>query len=606
MMRVPILIATILCAHSAFAASYLSPFKLTLSKDQKQLFVSEYTARQIAVLGLESGKISRTMALPLPPTGSVLSPDGATLYVTGEGPEGMIFAIDPTSGKVRQKIRAGHTPMAPVLSPDGKTLYVCNRFNTNVAVIDLASGKTQATIDVLREPVAAALTPNGAFLFVANHLPIRSADGDYISAAVSVIDTATRKVVAKVQLPNGSTGLRGLCMSKDGKNVYVTHILARYHVPTTQLERGWMNTNALTIIDVDKKALINTVLLDDVDLGAANPWGVTCTDDGKWICVAHAGTHEVSVIDRAGLHAKLDRVAKGEKVTSVSRTPEDVPNDLSFLVGVRRRLRLSGNGARAVVAAGNMVYATEYFTDSIGVVNVDPEVRHRPKSLALGPKVPQTTERTGEMFFNDASLCFQHWQSCASCHPDVRTDALNWDLLNDGMGNPKQTKSLLLSHQTPPVMVSGVRDKAETGVRSGIRFIQFAVRPEEDAEAIDAFLKALKPVQSPYLVNGKLSKSAKRGEKVFRDAGCARCHPKPLYTDLESYDVGLGRGLDKDRKFDTPTIIENWRTGPFLYDGRAATMADAFTKHNPNDAHGETSKLSPKQMADLVEFVLSQ
>ena len=605
-MRFGILAAAVLSVCSTFASSYLSPFALTVSKDQKQLLIAEYTAKQVVVFDPETARIARAIPLPLPPTGAVLSPDGATLYVTGESADGMVFAVDLGSGKVRRKFRVGHTPMAPVISPDGKTLYVCNRFNNNVAVLEIASGKTQAAIEVLREPVAAALTPDGKSLFVANHLPIGSADGDYISAAITVIDTAVRKAAARVQLPNGSTGLRGLCISADGKHVYVTHILARYHVPTTQLERGWMNTNALSIIDVAKNALINTVLLDDVDLGAANPWGVTCTADGKWICVAHAGTHEISVIDRAALHAKLDRVAKGEKVTSVSHTPEDVPNDLSFLVGVRRRRKLAGNGPRAVLAVDGLVYTTEYFTDSIGVVNVDPEVRHRPKSLPLGPKVPLTAVRKGEIFFHDASLCFQHWQSCASCHPDGRTDALNWDLLNDGMGNPKQTKSLLLSHKTPPVMVTGVRDKAETAVRSGIRFIQFAVRPEEDAEAIDAFLKSLKPVPSPYLVKGKLSKAAKRGKKMFKKAGCARCHPAPLYTDFVSYDVGLGRGLDKDRRFDTPTIIENWRTGPYLYDGRAATMAEAFTKHNPNDAHGKTSKLSPKQMADLVEFVLSQ
>ncbi|NQT91693.1 MAG: hypothetical protein HQ559_02950, partial [Lentisphaerae bacterium] len=85
----------------------------------------------------------------------------------------------------------------------------------------------------------------------------------------------------------------------------------------------------------------------------------------------------------------------------------------------------------------------------------------RLRTIALGPKRKLTAVRRGEMLFNDADMCFQKWQSCASCHPDVRTDGLNWDLLNDGMGNPKNTKSLFLSHKTPPVMITGVRDKAE-------------------------------------------------------------------------------------------------------------------------------------------------
>jgi DNA-binding beta-propeller fold protein YncE len=56
--------------------------------------------------------------------------------------------------------------------------------------------------------------------------------------------------------------------------------------------------------------LINTVLLDDIDLGAANPHAVTTTADGKTILVSHAGTHEVSAINADGLHEKLASIPK--------------------------------------------------------------------------------------------------------------------------------------------------------------------------------------------------------------------------------------------------------------------------------------------------------
>ena len=42
----------------------------------------------------------------------------------------------------------------------------------------------------------------------------------------------------------------------------------------------------------------------------------------------------------------------------------------------------------------------------------------------------------------------------------------------------------------------------------------------EPALAIDKYLKSLKPVPSPLLVNGKLSPAAQRGEKLFKTAGC--------------------------------------------------------------------------------------
>ncbi|MHC4312213.1 MAG: c-type cytochrome [Planctomycetota bacterium] len=155
-------------------------------------------------------------------------------------------------------------------------------------------------------------------------------------------------------------------------------------------------------------------------------------------------------------------------------------------------------------------------------------------------------------------------------------------------------------------MITGVRDSGEAAVRTGIKHILFAVRPEGDALAIDEYLKSLKPVPSPYLVKGKLSKSAKRGRKLFEKAGCAQCHKEPLYTDLQKYNVGIGEGRDEDREFDTPTLVEIWRTAPYLYDGRAVTIEEVLTKYNPGDKHGVTSNLTKGEISDLAEFVLSQ
>jgi YVTN family beta-propeller protein len=500
-----------------------------------------------------------------------------------------------------------------VLSPDGKFLYVCSRFDNDVSVINTEDGKQVTRIPALREPVAADITPDGKWLFVGNLLPHGSAVGDSVACNVSIINAGTMTFEKDIPLPNGSTGLRGLIVSPDGWFVFVSHILARYMVPTTQLERGWMNTNALTIVDVRRKGLIETVLLDDVDCGAANPWALACTSDSKYLCVTHAGTHELSVIDIAALFAKIKSYARSSAADSyVAYSPgtaaaSNIPNELSFLYGVRSRVKLAGNGPRALAIVGDRAYVAEYFTDSLTVVDMSDKSRFSTTPIPLGPAIHFTAQRRGEMLFNDASICFQSWQSCASCHPsDARADSLNWDLLNDGLGNPKNTKSLLLAHKTPPAMIAGVRQSAEVAVRSGIRHIQFAVRPEEEAAAIDEYLKGLKPVASPYLRDGKLSESAQRGRKVFEKAGCGKCHQGPLYSDLQEHDVGTGLGLDKDRLFDTPTLVEVWRTAPYLYDGRAATIEEMLTKHNPEDKHGVTSNLTKDQIKDLAAFVLSQ
>lgn len=593
----------ILAAGYAAAETYPAPLTVAPSPDGAGLYVCARAASQILVVDTATQAVTGTFDTPVPPSGIAVHPDGAPLFVTGDAPDGSVYAFD-VDGTLLYEIAVGHSPIAPVLCPDAALLFVCNRFDDTVSFIDLGTQEIVAEVAVAREPVAAGITPDGERLFVANHLPLGPADGDFIAAEISVVDVASQAVVGSVLLPNGSSSLRGLCVSPDGAHVYVTHILSRYQLPTTQLERGWMNTNALSILDARTGEFVNTVLLDDVSRGASNPWGVTCTDNGRHICVAHAGTHEISVIDRARLHMRLRRVEAGEQVTSVSRTSSDVPNDLSFLVGIRDRIALHGNGPRGIAAVGDTVYAAEFFSDSLGVVDVAAAIP-RAQQVPLADDVAMPIVRLGKKYFNDADLCFQQWQSCASCHPDARVDGLNWDLLNDGIGNPKNTKSMLLSHETPPVMSLGVRADAETAVRAGIKFIQFAVRPEEDAVAIDEYLKALAPVPSPELVGGELSEAARRGEAVFKQAGCAECHPAPLYTNLKAYDLGLGTGMDAGKDFDTPTLVEVWRTAPYLHDGRAATLHDVFTDHNPEDKHGQTSTLTEQELDDLVAFMRS-
>jgi len=588
----------------------LSPIAMVADKAGKTLYVAEATAKQIAVFDIASGKVTKTIAIGEPVSGLALSPDESKLYVTAAIPKGKLFVIDVKGAKVAATIPVGHTPMSPVVSPDGKTVYVCNRFsyqgNLNsvgtVGVVDLAGGKQVAEIPTPREPYSMDISKDGSTLIVANHLPATASDQAYAAAELTIIDTVKKEAVAaaKIKLPNGAMSLRCVKVSPDGKLAGVTHMLARFHLPTTQLERGWMNTNALSIIDVPNRKLINAVLLDDVDMGAANPWAIAWSADSKTLCVTHAGTHEISVIDVPALMKQLEK-------TVADKTADEVQNDLAFLVGLRRRLKVAGVGPRCMAVVGKKAYVGEYFTDSLSVVDIAPDVPVEIKPIPLGPKQKMTAVRKGEMFFNDARLCFQMWQSCGTCHPDARTDGLNWDLMNDGMGNPKSTKSLLLAHKTPPSMVTGIRARAEVAVRAGIRFIQFAVRPEEDAIAIDEYLKSLKPVPSPFLVDGKLSEAAVRGKKLFEgDTGCSVCHAGLLFTDKAKHDIGTGKGAEARKKFDTPGFVEVWRTAPYLYDGRAVTMLDVLSKkHNAKDAHGKTSKLTEKQKTDLATYILS-
>jgi YVTN family beta-propeller protein len=605
---------------------HLGPVAVAASRHGKVLFVAN--ARRISVVSTAHRRVVTSVEMPFAPTAVALSTEGKRLYVACAAPKSVVCELDAVSYRVLRSLPAGHTASGLALSPDGKRLYVCNRFNNDVSVIDLESGKETARVPAVREPLGTAVTPDGRSVFVINHLPLDRADSGEVAAAVTVIDAATAEqgegsngshtVATTIRLINGSSSVRGISISPDGRHVYVAHILSRFQAPTTQLDRGWMNTNALSIIDARAKKLLDTVLLDEVDLGAANPSGVALTADGRQICVTHAGTSELSVIDATGLLDRLTKLAAtsdaGEPKkldryeAPASLTPADVPNDLAFLLGLRHRVHLQGVGPRGIIIVGSTAYVPEYFTDTLDAVDLAAQPPTPVAHIALGPTPKLSLASRGQMLFESADLCFQKWQSCGSCHPDARADGLNWDLLNDGIGNPKNTRSMLLTQQGGPAMALGVRENAQSAVRAGILHIQFAVRPEEDAQAIDAYLAALRPVPSPYLLNGRLSSAAERGKKIFFDGkvGCARCHPEPMYSDRKAYDVGSNGQYDRPTdKFYTPSLLETWRTAPYMHDGHYLTIKELIVQGKHGGKDGELNGLTEQQIDDLVTFVLS-
>jgi cytochrome c peroxidase len=148
---------------------------------------------------------------------------------------------------------------------------------------------------------------------------------------------------------------------------------------------------------------------------------------------------------------------------------------------------------------------------------------------------------------------------------------------------------------------------AEEAVRAGIKSILFSYRPEEEAAAIDAYLASLEPEPSPHLIDGRLSPAAQRGRALFQSdrIACSRCHPAPLYTDLHSHNVGSRSEVDRTDRFDTPTLIEVWRTAPYLHDGRYLTVKELLTEGQHGLRRDGKNGLSPAELDDLVEFVLS-
>jgi len=609
----------ILVGSIASAAQYKSPYDIAISPDGGKLYVSCHEGNTLAVLDIKTKKKLNEIKVGAGPTCLALTPDGKTAFVACSQ-DNIVQAVDLAQGKVTKEVKVGHFPVGVRLAKDGK-LYVCNRFSDCVSVVDTKAMKEVKRIPMIREPMIADLSPDQATLVVTNRFPVGPSTNPRLASKLSIVDLKTGKSTL-VELVIGATDVIGVCCTPDGQWAYVVHTLSRYNVPTTQLDRGWMNNCGLSLVDIKAKKRLGTLLLDEVNMGYANPFDIMCSADGKKLYVGHTGVHVVSEIDRAKMHGIFEKTPKEKH--------DRLADNLSLLIrhDAIRRLRvkgipdrelylkphleivkvISGLAPRGIVLSkdGKTLYTANYYSDDVTEIGLE---RGRQTGLiAIQPRVAPDEQRLGEQLFYDAEFCFQHWQSCGSCHPDGRMDALNWDLLNDDIGNPKNSKSLVLAHKTPPVMALGVRPNMDIAAVAGFRHILFREPEKGEAECVITYIKSMKPRKSPRLKpNGELSDAAKRGKALFEDkkTKCSSCHPAPLYTDLRTYKTGTKGIYTRKDAFDTPSLIELWCTGPYLHDGAAVTMQEVLTKFNKGDKHGVTSHLSKKQIDDLAEFLLS-
>ncbi len=583
---------------------YISPTSLAPSLNGRKLYVAGATGRMVMEVDISSGlgTVSRTLMLPKEPTGLVVSPDGNSIYVTCASelrPDGEVFVVSTAGFTLERSFSAGHSARSPIIGPDNRTLYICNQFKNLVSIYNALTGALVDTVHVIREPFSAAITPDGTRLLVTNFLPLaRTRHEDSVACGiVTFINTAARSVEANVELTSGAQSLAGICVSKDGKYAYVSHILSMFNMTPLRHKRGnWTNMNAVSVVDILNKCNVDVMTLDRENAGAADPWAVSC--DSHVLCIVTAGSQAIHVMKLDSLHQAL----------SMTEQPRNLSKNLTFARKFTRQRKLTVKGPQSITIIGRRAYIGGYFSDSLEVVDIAYIDTKLLGCFPLGPPKAWDKLRSGEFYFSDATrMGIEQWQSCVSCHPFGRMDGLKWDLNNDGSGNFKNAKSLLYAHITPPVMWTGVRDSAELAVRAGVANILMTnpASVQTETSDIDAYLKSKRHVPSPFLEHGRLNAAAKRGKDVFAKMQCNTCHvPENYYTDMKLY-AGLKSENDfgpRDGSWDTPTLIETWRTAPYMHDGRFLDMKELFSGET---GHEIFQSITTQELDDLLVFLKS-
>ncbi len=606
---------------------YRSPGQLAISARAGRLAVADQTRRSVVLVDADKWKIAARVPLAGRPTAVVWDPAGSVLYAAEHG-AGTVAVIDGAKGEVRSRIRVGKWPAALAAAParTPRRLYVGNQDRHTVSVVQWDANGPQVVkeIPVSREPSDMEVTPDGRYVVVANLLPHGSGLDPDLSAEVSIVDTQTLSVAHAVKLPPGSTLVRGVCVGPKGRWAYVVHGLGRFTSPITQLERGWVNTYALSIIDVAEGHRRATVLLDELTRGAADPHSIVVSPDGRYVWISHTGVHEVSRVDVGLLHelfegnvpkwlVDLKDGMRDNIWVEIQRDRSKISvlqDDLTalFIARAIERWPSGGTGPKglALSADGTRLWVANYFSGGVSLLQT--ETGRVDTTLSLGAQPEPDAVRRGERIFHDATYAFQRWHSCASCHANEgRVDGLRWDFLADGIGNAKDTVSLVWLHHTEPMNRRATVATAKECARGGLQSTNGLVPTEQDVEDLYAYLTSLRPMPSPHLdENGRRTAAAVRGKAIFEGrAGCAQCHPAPYFTDRKMHNVGVLSPNEPDGRYDTPSLIEAYRTGPYLHDGRAVTLREVLVEHNEKGLHGKVKGLSEQQLKDLIEYVKS-
>ena len=473
--------------------------------------------------------------------------------------------------------------------------------------MQVIDGKTYAvtrTIAVDQNPRHLAISTDGKTLLV-------TCDVYDTTRYINLIDLASGKVRQRVPLEM-SSNLRGIVMPKPDVAL-VAHLNPNPFAPLTQVQQGWVNTNALSFVFLSgEEPRRVTLLLDEFTRYWSNPHDIALTPDGKLAYVTCGGADHVLVIDIAKALALIEKTPAAARPALRSKlglSPQ-------FVVA---RIAVGSNPYGIVMAPdGRRVFVANRLGDSISVI--DTATRRTLSEAPLGQSSSIDPLRRGEILFHSAAICFQGQFSCASCHPEGHTSGLSWDLEDDGLGNPKNIKSFRGVKGTGPFRWQG--EALTIGTEECGPTVSGAMRgqplTDSDLAMLEAFVTAIPLLPNPHLgPEGEVSEAAQRGRTIFEGkANCKKCHTGDALTNGRRRFVGTGRGRPDKLKlatgksvfptqFDVPRLLGAWDSGPYLHDGRAKTLHEVFTKHNPEDKHGKTTKLNKQELDDLVEYLKS-
>ena len=592
---------------------YKTPTRLALCADGSRLLVTANDSDSLLVVDPAEGRVLSEVPVGKRPYGVTASRDCATAYVANEDSDS-VSVVDLRKEAVTATLPAGKAPNGVALGPGETRLFVANWMDHTVSLVDLARPAADLRLTAGNNPTALAISPDGKVLLVANELSRITRFPNPPVTEVTALDPVRGRVTARHLVPNAHL-VEGVAFTPEGDLALLTAVRPKNLLPALQVERGWMMTNGLAILDMETGD-VTQVSLDEPDAFYADPTDVAVTPDGRYAFVGHGGVDLVSVVDLPALRRLVKEAGPAERVSYAD-------NLGLYRRFVRKRIPVGNNPTSLAVSPdGKRVYVAERLNDRVGVLDV--ERLEKVGEIDLGGPRHITLARHGERVFNSSRVTLQNQFTCKSCHPHSHSDHLSYDFEPDGLGTSiVDNRTLLGIRDTGPFKWNG--KNTSLYMQCGIRFARFLTRGQpfsvEDLNALVAYYSSLRPPPNRWRSpDGKLTPAQARGKEIFERAAtrtgapipginrCVTCHPGPDGTNRQKFDVGTTSPFDTSpwdsgNAFDTPQLNAIVISAPYLHDGKAQTLEEIWTLYSPGDRHGMTSDLGKEGLNDLIEYL---
>src|SRR5690349_3295460 len=227
------------------------PTDVTVETDGTRAYVTNQYSSNIGVIDLAGNTQVDSIAVSGNPFRVKLSPDGRSLFVTGNADS--LFIIDVASREITGRLAIGLDANGLAADTIGNRLYLSNQSDGTISVVDLGSMTVTGSIQVGGHPQELVLSPGGTLLFVADE-----------SGSVQIWDLRENRKRGDIAVPGGAFAM---AVSPDWRQLYIGSALG----------------GAVYVIDWKAGETLKTVTT------GGTPRRIAFSRDGKVAVVANEG-----------------------------------------------------------------------------------------------------------------------------------------------------------------------------------------------------------------------------------------------------------------------------------------------------------------------------